>query len=398
MRKLDLRKVLIIGALIIVVLVAIGGGAVADRVFGFKPLDSLFPSSIGNGSTVGPTVVTSEEQDVENVVAKSSPSVVTVSGTATSQPSIQFDPFGGGFSQTPGGSQSQDIGSGFIVSANGLIVTNKHVVSDTTMTYKVITEDNKEYPVQTISRDPNNDIAVLKINANGLTPITLGDSTNLKVGQSVIAIGTALGQFRHSVTTGVVSGLGRGIQAGDPYQGYVEELDNIIQTDAAINPGNSGGPLINSSNQVIGINVAVAQGAQNIGFAIPINVVKDALNTFTKNGGFPGKAFLGVQYQMISQQAAILNDVPQGAYVTDVVTGSAADKAGVQTGDIITKADGQTLNDNSSSNSSSDSTQTSKLAQIINGKKVGDSLSMEVWRNGQTLNLTATLAADTSNQ
>jgi serine protease Do len=243
----------------------------------------------------------------------------------------------------------------------------------------VVTSDNKEYSVEKISRDPNNDIAIIKINASGLKPITLGDSSNLKVGQTVIAIGTALGQFRHTVTKGVISGLGRGIEAGDPYQGYVEQLDNIIQTDAAINPGNSGGPLINSSGQVIGINVAVAENAQSIGFAIPINVVKDALNQFNKTGNFPGKAFLGVQYQIVSTQSAILNDVPRGAYVTNVVSGSAAEKAGIQIGDIITKADGKGIND------------TNTLAKVISAKKVGDNLSLEVWRDGQTINLSATL-------
>ena len=387
--KISLSKILTILAIIIVLVVAVGGGAIADRIFGFRPLDKLFPPKTSTIATPVNPSYTNEEQNVIDVVSKSSPSVVTVSGTATSKPQIQFDPFGGGFNQgqSSGPAQATDIGSGFIVSADGLVVTNKHVVSDTTLTYKVIDANNKEYAVTKISRDPNNDIAVLKINATGLTPITLGDSSNLKAGQTVIAIGTAVGEFRHTVTTGVISGLGRGIQAGDPYQGYVEQLDNIIQTDAAINPGNSGGPLINSSGQVIGINVAVDQNAQNIGFAIPVNVVKDALNIFNKNGNFPGKAFLGVQYQMIPKQTAILNDVPQGAYVTDVVAGSAADKAGVQTGDIITKADGVALTDTTSS---SDSTQ-SQLAQIISNKKVGDTLKLEIWRDGQTVNLTATL-------
>src|SRR5207249_626560 len=135
-------------------------------------------------------------------------------------------------------------------------------------------------------------------------------------------------------TTGVVSGLGRGITAGSPIEGS-EQLQNVIQTSAAINPGNSGGPLLNSSGQVIGINVAVAQDAQNIGFALPINLVKDSLKTFQTNGGqFASKAFLGVQYQMISRDLSILNEIPEGAYVQSLVSGSPADKAGVQQGDI----------------------------------------------------------------
>jgi serine protease Do len=358
----NIKRVLIIIAVIIVIIAAVGSGAVADRIFGIRPLDKFFPRS---NSTIVNQVVTNEESDVISVVQKASPSVVTVSGT----------------SQKGFGQGQQDIGSGFIVSSDGLIITNKHVVSDTNLSYKVITSDNKEYKVDKISRDPNNDIAVLKISASGLTSINLGDSNNLKAGQTVIAIGTALGQFRHTVTTGVISGLGRGIEAGDPYQGYVEQLDNIIQTDAAINPGNSGGPLINSSGQVIGINVAVDQNAQNIGFAIPINVVKDALSQFNKTGGFPAKAFLGVQYQMIPKQTAIINNVPEGAYVTEVVAGSAADKAGLQVDDIITQANGQALTDANGG-----------LSKIIATKKVGDTLKLTVWRDNQTLNLTATLS------
>lgn len=375
--KIGVKKLLIIVSGVVVLVAAIGGGAVADRIFGFRPLDKLFPRQ---KSTVIENVITNGESDVVKVVENSSPSVVTVSGVTPKRSMMQFNPFNGNFSNTMEGGQQQDIGSGFVVDANGLIVTNKHVVSDNSITYKVVTADNKEYNVEKISRDPNNDIAILKINATGLIPLKLGDSSNLKVGQSVIAIGTALGEFRHTVTTGVISGLGRGIQAGDPYQGYVEELDNIIQTDAAINPGNSGGPLLNSAGGAIGINVAVAQGAQNIGFAIPINTVKDALSQFNKNGSFPGKALLGVQYQMITKQSAIVNGVPQGAYVTDVITDSGADKAGVKTGDIIVKIDGKSISEGGDT-----------LSKIISQKQVGDSLKLEIWRDGQTLNFTATL-------
>jgi serine protease Do len=195
-----------------------------------------------------------------------------------------------------------------------------------------------------------------------------------------IAIGTALGQFRETVTTGVVSGLGRGISAGSPLEGYVEQLDNVIQTDAAINPGNSGGPLLNSAGQVIGINVAVAQGAQNIGFAIPVNIVKDALTQFNKNGKFASKAFLGVQYQMISRQAAILNNVPQGALVTDVVSASPAEKAGIKTDDIITKVDGADINEGNGG-----------LAGALSKKQSGDAVKITLWRDGSTQDITVTL-------
>lgn len=177
------------------------------------------------------------------------------------------------------GSKSQNIGSGFIIAPNGIIVTSKHVISDTSLSYSVILNNNKEYPVQKIQSDPNNDVAVLKIAVNKLTPLALGDSSNLKLGQSVIAIGTPLGEFSNSVTSGIISGLGRGITAGSDYQNYSEQLNNVIQTDAAINPGNSGGPLLNSSGQVIGINTAIASQSQNIGFAVPINVLSAFLKT-----------------------------------------------------------------------------------------------------------------------
>ena len=338
------------------------------------------PQSItGNSQDVHTQTIVGEESAVINVVDKVSPSVVTVSAKTPTRRILEFSPFGGVTPRQQGG-QPQDIGTGFIVSEDGLIVTNKHVVSVTDATYKVIAKDNKEYDVKEINRDPSNDIAILKIDASGLKPVDLGDSTNLKVGQFVVAIGTALGEFRNTVTTGVISGLGRGINAGSALEGFVERLDNVIQTDAAINPGNSGGPLMNSAGQVIGINVAVAHGAQNVGFAIPINTVKESLNNFKTTGKFPAKPFLGVQYQMISQEAALLNNVPQGAYVIEVVTGSPADKAGVKIDDIITEFDGKKLTD-----------EVGGLASIIGKKKVGDSVKVRIFRNGQTLDLSASL-------
>ncbi|MBI1863830.1 trypsin-like peptidase domain-containing protein [Candidatus Woesebacteria bacterium] len=375
MRKINLssllfKKLLIIVPVLVILFVAVTGGAIADRVFGFKPLDRLFPRA-SQPNTVNQKIVR-EESVVTDVFDNVSPSVVTVSIEVPQRRILNFDMFNG-FKQGTVGGKPQDIGTGFILSSDGLIVTNKHVVSDTTGTYKVVTKDNKEYKVDKISRDPSNDIAILKINATGLTPVKLGNSSNLKVGQFVIAIGTALGEFRNTVTTGVVSGLGRGIDAGSDFQGYVERLDNVIQTDAAINPGNSGGPLINSTGEVIGINVAVAQGAQNIGFAIPIDVVRLALDQFKQNGKFASKAFLGVSYQMVNLSTAISNDIPQGAYVKDVVAGSPAEKAGIQVDDIITKIDGVDVRDDNGG-----------LTAIIAKKKVGDKIKVDIWRNGNT--------------
>jgi serine protease Do len=376
MRKtgISFKKFLLGVAIGIVILAAITGGAVADRLFGFRPLDKFIPNRAVDISQK----ILKEDSVVIDVVKKVSPSVVTVQVQTQARRVLQFNPFGG-FSQRIEGGSPQDIGSGFVVSADGLIITNKHVVADTEAGYKVITSDNKEYDVVQISKDPSNDIAVIKIDAKDLKPVEFGDSKELQVGQFVIAIGTALGEFRNTVTTGVVSGLGRGITAGNPYEGYIEQLDNVIQTDAAINPGNSGGPLLDSSGQVIGINVAVAQEAQNIGFAIPINVVAEALNQYKQTGRFAGKAYLGVEYQMITRQTAILNNVPQGAYVVNVVSGSPAQSAGIQPDDIITKMDSKDLNDKNT------------LADVIKTKKPGDILQIEIWRNGDTINSSVTL-------
>ncbi len=365
--KSILVKVLIVASLLIVVATAVTGGAIADRIFGFRPLDKLFPRESGFRIE---SKILNEESTVINVVKNVGSSVVTVSAKTPARRVLQFSPFGG-FSSGVVGGQQQDIGSGFIVSTDGLIITNKHVVSDTTLTYQVVTADGKTYDVKQISRDPSNDLAVLKIDAQNLKSVTIGDSANLQVGQFVIAIGTALGEFRNTVTTGVISGLGRGIQAGDSLQGYVEQLDNVIQTDAAINPGNSGGPLLNSAGQVIGINVALAQEAQNISFAIPINTIKEALNQFQTTGKFAAKPFLGVEYQMISQQAALLNNVPQGAYIVNVVAGSPAEKAGVVKGDIITKIAGQEVKNETD------------IGKVISGRKVGDKIYVDLWRNGE---------------
>ncbi|HUC94815.1 MAG TPA: trypsin-like peptidase domain-containing protein [Candidatus Saccharimonadales bacterium] len=382
MKRSSFHKLLIGIAIFVVVVVAVSAGAVADRLFEFKPLDLLFPKS--TSLNLQQRVVT-ENNDVIDVVKKVGPSVVTVSAQTPKQNVIQFSPFGG-FTQGVQGGTQQDIGSGFVVSADGLIVTNKHVVADTTLSYKVSTSDGKTYDASQINRDPNNDIAVIKIDPSAgsgrvLTPVELGDSSNLQVGQYVIAIGTALGEFRNTVTTGVISGLGRGIDAGDSLQGYVERLDDVIQTDAAINPGNSGGPLLNSVGQVIGINVAVAQGANNIGFSIPINIVKDDLSAFQATGKFPSKAYLGVEYQMLTQQVALLNQVPQGADVVTVIAGSPAEKAGIQVGDVIYKIDGTTLNDASGG-----------MSKVVATKKPGDTISLDIWRNGASINIKVILS------
>ncbi len=359
-----------VGLALVVGLIA--GGILAR--LGYLPfLDRVIRQSESGGTSYIEKKVLREESVIIEVAEKTSPSVVTVSVSKTEQVPL-FGFFG---IKTEERTIEQNIGSGFVVD-QGLIVTNKHVVSDNAADYRILTEQEEVYEVEDIYRDPVNDLAILKVETN-LEPLELGDSDQLQVGQLAIAIGTALGQYRHTITTGVISGLGRGVRAASPLQGYIEELDNVIQTDAAINPGNSGGPLLNSAGQVVGVNVAVAGGAENIGFALPINLVKQSLEVFYETGEFE-RAFLGIEYQMISENAAILNELPQGAYIRGVVSGSSADQAGLQEGDILTHLDGERIVVDGKS-----------IAEIINQKKVGDSIEIEYWRDGETIKETVRL-------
>lgn len=383
--------------LILVVIVFLTVAALArplGNLSGFLRLPSLsLPGAPQTGTTNPPAEkikIVSEESLTIELVKKVSPSVVTISvkgsplQSSGSQLNPLFDPFGF-FSDLPqdqlpqGQNAEEDIGSGFIISEGGLVATNKHVVSQTSATYKVITKDGKTYDVTKIYRDPANDLAILKIDAAGLTPLSLGDSSKLQVGQFALAIGTALGEFRNTVTTGVISGLGRGITAGSPLEGAVERLDDVIQTSAAINPGNSGGPLIDSSGDAIGVNTAVSTAGQNIGFAIPINVIKEAIDNFNKTGQF-NRPFLGVRYRMIDEKTALLNDVPAGALVQEVIAASGAEAAGVKVADIISKIDGYKISGDDSS-----------LAKQVSRHKVGDKISLEVYRRGEFETLSVTL-------
>ncbi len=352
-------------------------GALVDRLKPIPILDKWLTHEVGEKRVVKEKVVT-EESAIIKAADQAGKAVVTVS-IKELQPSMGtffLDPFGmfGVPMQGKPKVVEHDIGSGFVVSRDGLIVTNKHVVSNMNKgtKYKVVLEDNSEYEVKKIWRDPLNDLAILKINPKKkLAVVDLGDSNNLKVGQLAIAIGTALGEFRHTVTVGVISGLGRGIVAGDGAGGMMERLDNVIQTDAAINPGNSGGPLLNSAGQVIGVNVAVSREGQNIGFAIPINVVKESLANFRKTGKFE-RAFLGVRYRMIDKKIALMNNVPAGAYVVEVVPNSSADKAGLKQGDIIVEFDGKKVAEEKDG-----------LIKLMMTKKVGDTVELKIWRDNE---------------
>lgn len=367
--KLNFKYVVAVVAIIAVVL-WVGSVLVTIKFFGKLPQITSV-----NNKTFESQRVVDEESVVIDDVKKVSPSVVSIA--VENKSTIDF--FG-----MPQNSKNQEagIGSGFVVSKDGLIMTNKHVVSQEGEKYIAIIKANdgseKKYPVTEINRDPFNDLAIVKVDALDLVPIELGDSDHLQVGQRVIAIGNALGQFENTVTTGVVSGLSRGVSPVDPVTGAAEKLDDLVQTDAAINPGNSGGPLVNSAGQVIGINTAVAS-ANNIGFALKINVAKQLLADFNNSGGKISKPFFGVRYTHISKDVALLNNVAQGELVREVVTGSGADKAGIKTSDIITEFDGQKLTDEST------------LTTIIRTKKVGDVVKVRIFRDDKTLDLTVTL-------
>lgn len=379
-------------SLSVLVLASFFAGAWADRVFVIKPVDyfaartgqvSDNPADSQFSTKLGEMLRSSGELTVADVAEVASDSVVTVA--IETQQQIMQSPFQLFFgipdSSDPSESRQiqRDIGSGFVVDSTGLIVTNKHVVSDATAKYKIVDKNDKEYEVTRIYRDPSTDLAILKVDGASLPPLGLGDSSTLRVGEPVIAIGTALGEFRHTVTTGVISGLGRGITAFGSLSG-MEELENVIQTDAAINPGNSGGPLLNSKGMVIGVNVAVSANAQNVGFALPINVIKDSITNFNQTGQFD-RPFFGVRYTIISREAALANEVPQGAYIREVIADSTAAEAGIQEGDILTKVDGQSLTDDQN------------LAEIINKKRIGDQMQITFWREGETIDRTVALKA-----
>lgn len=376
MKFLKKKKIIFLTFLFLITLIL---GVIFGRNSEIKLLDRLFPKE---ESLVDIKREVLTEQSVTiNVVKESGPAVVTIGIEKSRQVvdvfSFQFGQREFNFPGYTGREETieQDIGSGFIISEDGMVITNKHVVSDTEAKYKIITTEDEVYDVVKIYRDPTNDLAILKVDAKGLKTVELGLSSELQVGQFVIAIGTALGEFRNTVTTGVISGLGRGITAGGSFSSSAEKLDNVIQTDAAINPGNSGGPLLNSFGQVIGVNVAVAAQGQNIGFAIPIDVAKEVIDNFNETGQFD-RPFLGIKYRMISLDLALLNEVPQGAFIAELIDGSPAQKGGIKLGDIIVEFDGVKLK-----------AEGEDLAKLISKKKIGDEIKIVVWREGQELEL-----------
>ncbi len=277
-------------------------------------------------------------------------------------------------------------GSGFIVDSEGIVLTNKHVVLDKDAEYTVITPVEEKYRARVVARDPINDVAILKIEASGLPTLPLGDSNKIMLGQAVVAVGNALGEFKNTVTTGIVSGLSRLITAVTDMQGHTERLRGLIQTDAAINPGNSGGPLVNLKGEVIGINSAVVFGAQNIGFAIPINKAKEDLADVKKYGHIR-KPFLGVRYMPLNKilQRKFNMALDYGCLVLrekggrGVIKGSAADLAGLREADIILEANGSKLDEKT------------VLEDILDKMQIGDEIKMKVWRKGETFDTSAKL-------
>ncbi|MBM3257648.1 MAG: trypsin-like serine protease [Candidatus Nealsonbacteria bacterium] len=268
-------------------------------------------------------------------------------------------------------------GSGFIVSQDGYVLTSNHVVGEKDADYTVIYEPKKTYPAKIISRDPINDIAVLKIQGKNFPCLELADSDKVELGETVIAVGNALGEFHDTVSTGVISGLSRYITAFSGLSKQAEMLRGLIQTDAAINPGNSGGPLVNIEGKVIGINTATVMGAQNIGFAIPINYAKRDLEEVKKYGKVK-RPFLGVKYIILNKEISEKNKLPvdYGALITRetlgeaaIVSGGAADKAGLKEFDIILECQGEKI------------TEENPLSCILQKCQINQEISLKVLRD-----------------
>lgn len=389
------RHVFVVSMLLALVAGALAGGAVALAV----PYVRRQPS-VGQALTRlnEPEILVSgdEARQVVSVVKRTSPSVVaidvrkTVSVSRTRRPRLD-DPF---VIDSPSTTQLRvGGGSGFFVSTDGLIVTNRHVVDDETATYSITRQDGSQFPAKVLDVDTVLDLALLKVELTDTVPLELGDSDAAEVGQTVLAIGNALAEFQNSVTKGVVSGKNRRVVAGGA--GGDELIEEAIQTDAAINPGNSGGPLLDLQGKVIGVNTAISEGSQSLGFAIPINAVRQAIESVKKTGRIV-RPWLGVRYFMIDADTAERERlsvnygalVSRGASPRDVavVTGSPADKAGIKENDIILEIQGQKLSDAQS------------LSTILSRFAPGDEVSVKILRQREEKMLALKLDERTSDQ
>lgn len=383
------------GLAVLFVLTAVLGGAGGAWLQDRHDDNGLAGSSLSNQKKI----VTSQSQLISQIAKSVGPSVVSVnvSITSSSSDSSQGDGFGlFGFSQPE---QEQAAGTGIIISSSGIIMTNRHVVPSGTTNVSVTLSDGTELKnVSVIGRTNDSDsldVAFLKISdtkGHKLVPAVIGDSSSVQVGDDVVAIGNALGQFQNTVTSGIISGYGRSVQAGDASgaSSSTENLDNLFQTDAAINEGNSGGPLVNLNGQVIGINTAVASDSQNIGFAIPISDVRGLITQVLKTGKFT-RPYIGVRYVPLTADVASEYGlkVQNGAFIApsddpnspSVIADSPADKAGLQERDIITQVDGKTID------------QTHSLISLLDQHQSGDKITLTVVRGGDTKHIDLTLGS-----
>ncbi len=365
------RSALLLPALLVGLLGGFGGAWLQEYVADESPLTVLKTSEEDGNARI-----TADEESIANVAKAVSPSVVSI--VTSSQ---QLSPY---YNRTI---EQEGAGTGMVVSANGYVLTNKHVVEGAD-TVSVVLPDGTAYEnVQVLGSDPLNDVAFLKIKGvNDLPAVTLGDSKTVRIGQTVVAIGNALGQYQNSVTSGIISGTGRPVVASTDGSGAgAESLNDLIQTDAAINSGNSGGPLLNLEGQVIGINTAIAQDAQGIGFAIPIGATKGMLQHVIKTGKVE-RAYLGVQYLSITPEVRQQYDLPvkKGDYIfaqrgNSVQPGGPADKAGVKNGDIITAVNGHKVGEVAS------------VSSLVSEYEPGARVELTILRDGKTITLSATL-------
>ncbi len=417
----------IVFAIVISFIGGMVGGAVATRM---TPLSNKEVKTAENIKNIEQKTYVEESQSIA-AIKKVAPAVVSIVATQDlkvykNQPfpfffnspfdDQTFDGFPGFRFQLPNNQQKkknapekegkdfeirqQKIGggTGFIITADGLVLTNRHVISNDKVEYTILTNDGTEYDADVLSLDPLNDLGVLQMVKKGqgskkkeqraklkdIPVVEFGNSVSLEVGQKVLAIGYALGQYENTVTAGIISGKGREITAADRMGSGAETLSGLLQTDAAINPGNSGGPLINLAGQVIGVNVAIDQTGSSIGFAIPINEVKPIVESVQKYGHIV-RATLGVRHIILNKARAkeLKIDVDHGALLVGeeakgefaVIPGSPADKAGLKMKDVILSVDGK------------DITVDNTLQAIVRNKKPGDEITLKVWRSGNTLTI-----------